>query len=263
MKITGSTGIYTGMYDKVSDINEKKDAKNSAAGYSANELNINANTDTTAKNLQSQIADTKKALEKLDKDAQMSAEEKIKKKQELDRKLSELTSQLRQHQLEKAQQKKEKEQDTSNNPEPLQSPGKDTEKSAEKNMPGSKSMEMLISAQSGIGMSRIHSRVAEDLTGRVKVISAEISTDRMRGTDVTFKEEEREKLLRKADKASDSQMKDLHGVFNDVKKASLAEAEKDTKNKDDDGKVILKVAGTSSEERKNKGGKRTDGYIIN
>lgn len=61
---------------------------------------INQTSDPESRDLQRQIADEQKELQELSGNENMSTEEKMKKRQEIQKKISALNIQLRQHQME-------------------------------------------------------------------------------------------------------------------------------------------------------------------
>ena len=71
------------------------------------QMGMNQATDSYSRNIQSQIANAKKQLQELSSNEDMSLEEKMKKRQEIQQQISDLNMQLRQHQME---QRKEKQQ---------------------------------------------------------------------------------------------------------------------------------------------------------
>ena len=64
-------------------------------------------TDSYSRNIQNQIANAQKQLQELSSNEEMTLEEKMKKRQEIQQQISDLNMQLRQHQME---QRKEKQQ---------------------------------------------------------------------------------------------------------------------------------------------------------
>ena len=71
------------------------------------QMGMNQATDSYSRNIQSQIANAQKQLQELSSNEDMSLEEKMKKRQEIQQQISDLNMQLRQHQME---QRKEKQQ---------------------------------------------------------------------------------------------------------------------------------------------------------
>lgn len=61
---------------------------------------LNPQADSVSRSLQNQIAQAQKELRELSSDDSMTAEEKMKKKQEIQQEIANLNQQLRQHQME-------------------------------------------------------------------------------------------------------------------------------------------------------------------
>ena len=76
-------------------------------------INLMQSNDSIRKNLQSQIANAKKQLQELSTNKEMSLEEKMKKKQEIQQQIADLNNQLRQHQI--TQRKEQQAKKTSMN----------------------------------------------------------------------------------------------------------------------------------------------------
>ena len=71
------------------------------------QMGMNQATDSYGRNIQNQIANAQKQLQELSSNENMSLEEKMKKRQEIQQQINDLNMQLRQHQME---QRKEKQQ---------------------------------------------------------------------------------------------------------------------------------------------------------
>ena len=86
----------------------------------------NMQMDSISRNLKNQIANAQKKLQKLSSNQELSLEEKMKKRQEIQQEISSLTQQLRQHQIELRKQQQNK---SSNSVDELTGAGyDDTEK---------------------------------------------------------------------------------------------------------------------------------------
>ncbi len=70
------------------------------ANIPAGGMNMTKATDSVSKNIQSQIANAQKQLLELSANKDMSIEEKMKKRQEIQQQITDLNNQLRQHQIE-------------------------------------------------------------------------------------------------------------------------------------------------------------------
>ena len=63
-------------------------------------MNMMQTNDSVSKNIQNQIANAQKQLQEISSNKEMSIEEKLKKRQEIQQQISDLNNQLRQHQIE-------------------------------------------------------------------------------------------------------------------------------------------------------------------
>ena len=70
-------------------------------------MNMKA-TDSVSKNIQNQIANAQKQLQELSANKDMSIEEKMKKRQEIQQQITDLNNQLRQHQIEQRKEQQAK-----------------------------------------------------------------------------------------------------------------------------------------------------------
>ena len=71
-------------------------------------MNMTKATDSVSKNIQNQIANAQKQLQELSANKDMSIEEKMKKRQEIQQQITDLNNQLRQHQIEQRKEQQEK-----------------------------------------------------------------------------------------------------------------------------------------------------------
>lgn len=72
------------------------------------QMGMNQATDSYSRNIQNQIADAQKQLQELSSNKDMTQEEKMTKRQELQQQISDLNVQLRQHQIEQRREKQQK-----------------------------------------------------------------------------------------------------------------------------------------------------------
>jgi len=71
-------------------------------------MNRQMATDYMSKNIQNQIANAQKQLQELSANKDMSIEEKMKKRQEIQQQITDLNNQLRQHQIEQRKEQQAK-----------------------------------------------------------------------------------------------------------------------------------------------------------
>ena len=98
-----------GFPNKISRRNRNMRIENFSLSNSQNGgMNRKMATDSVSKNIQNQIANAQKQLQELSANENMSAEEKMKKRQEIQQQITDLNNQLRQHQIEQKKSSKSK-----------------------------------------------------------------------------------------------------------------------------------------------------------
>jgi len=181
--------------------------------------------DAYSKSLQKQIADAQKQLHELAQNDEMDSETKMKKRQEIQKQISDLNMQLRQHQMEerkKAQQKKQ---------------SKNQSQKAEENASGlsKNSMEAMISADGTLKQAKIQGDTANQMQTGAEIKRAEIKRDggssKRTNNDsvvISSKWDDVESMEQHAKTAEASQMSSLAEAQN---KLSEANAESSTSAK--------------------------------
>ena len=177
------------------------------------QMGMNQATDSYSRNIQSQIANAQKQLQELSSNEEMTLEEKMKKRQEIQQQISDLNMQLRQHQ---AEQRKEKQQAKASSMDDMKS------KAGEKGIGMSQaSMTAMISADTSIKQAKVQGSVATSMEGRAGVLESEIKNNH--GADVTKKKEELADVTQKAQAATASQMNTLAETNKAMEEAAVAE----------------------------------------
>ena len=177
------------------------------------QMGMNQATDSYSRNIQSQIANAQKQLQELSSNEEMTLEEKMKKRQEIQQQISDLNMQLRQHQ---AEQRKEKQQAKASSMDDMKS------KAGEKGIGMSQaSMTAMISADTSIKQAKVQGSVAVSMEGRAGVLESEIKNNH--GADVTKKKEELADVTQKAQAATASQMNTLAETNKAMEEAAVAE----------------------------------------
>lgn len=189
------------------------------------QMGMNQATDSYSKNIQSQITNAQKQLQELSSNEEMTLEEKMKKRQEIQKQISDLNMQLRQHQME---QRKEKQQAKSSSMDEML--GKTNAKAGEKSAGLSQaSMTAMISADTSIKQAEVQGGVATKLEGRANVLKAEMK----QSGSTEAKQAELADLEQKAANATASQINTLAEANKTVEEAAAAER---TENKVSDTK---------------------------
>lgn len=178
--------------------------------------------DSVSKNLQNQIANAQKELQELSANKEMSIEEKMKKRQEIQQQINALNQQLRQHQIEQRKEKQQKKDSTMNdmlgeNKKASFNPGKQNAGLSQA------SMKALISADSAMAQAKVQGNVATKMNGRAGVLDAEIKLDMARGNDVEAKKEELAEVQQKAISAETAQLNTLSDANTELEEAAKTE----------------------------------------
>ena len=187
------------------------------------QMGMNQTTDSYSRNIQNQIANAQKRLQELSSNEEMTLEEKMKKRQEIQQQISDLNMQLRQHQME---QRKEKQQAKASSKDDIL--GGTKAKAGEKSMGLSQaSMTAMLSADTSIKQAKVQGNTAAKLEGRANVLKAEIK----QSGNTKAKKKELAELEQKAMDATASQMNTLAEANKTVKEA--VEAERNDKKTSD------------------------------
>ena len=173
--------------------------------------------DPVSKNIQNQIAKAQQKLRDLSSDEELSLEDKMKKRQEIQQEITNLNQQLRQHQMEqrKEQQSKKSSMDD------MVAGTKDT--SAKKGTGLSQAgMRAMISADSSMKQAKVQGSMATQMEGRAGVLASEIKQDAGKG-NTEKKEEELADLQAKAQSATAAQMSTLSDANKSMEEAAKEE----------------------------------------
>lgn len=202
-----------------------------SAGVPAGQTGIPQAADPVSKDIQNQISRLQKQLQELSANTELSTEAKMKKRQEIQKQISDLNVQLRQHQIEMRKQEQEKKSsfDDMLGGEPQAQGAKG--KSKGQGMPSQASMEAMISADVAMGQAKVNASVATKMEGRAGVLKAEIALDASRGGSTEAKEAELADVEQKAMEATSSQMSMLSKANETIEEASEKDAAEETKEK--------------------------------
>lgn len=188
----------------------------SGANTQAAQIGMNQAMDSYSKNIQNQIANAQKQLQELSSNEEMTLEEKMKKRQEIQQQISDLNMQLRQHQIE---QRKEQ-QSKGASMDDMLGGNRTVAKSGNKGSGLSQaSMQAMISADSSMKQAKVQGSVATQMQGRANVLKAEIK----QSGSTEAKEAELADLEQKAVNATASQMNTLAEANKAVSEAAAAE----------------------------------------
>ena len=211
---------------------------NAQAGIQSGRMNKPMEMDSFSKSIQNQIANAQKQLQELSENKDMSMEEKMKRRQEIQQQITDLNNQLRQHQIEQRKEKQEKAAKNAEKKESVKNENKGAGLSQQ--CMNASTMQAIISADAALSQAEVHGSVATRMEGRAGVLEAEIKLDSANGGNVEAKKEELAKVQQKAAAAETSQTDSLVLASKDIEEAPK---EDKTENKDEDVSVDADVAG--------------------
>lgn len=185
-------------------------------------VNLMQSNDSFSKMIQNQIVNAQEQLQKLSENNDMSMEEKMKQRQEIQQQITELNHQLRQHQIEQRRANQGKDNVIERN---LSTKRADKSgKGAHQGMRAS-TMRAIISADAAMTQAQVQSSVATRMEGREGVLEAEIKQDSANGKSVESKQEELAEIQQKVATAETSQMNVLSVVNKKLEEATDAGGE--------------------------------------
>lgn len=205
----------------------------------------NMQTDSVSKNIQNRIATLRERLQTISSDENMSMEDKMKKRQEIQQEISNLNQQLRQHEIEQRQTQQVKKQPIEDFPKPKR-------KSSKKGSGLSQaSMQAMISADSSMKQAQVQGSVASAMDGRAGVLKSEIKQDAGRNTE--DKEAELAKTEQKSAEAAAAQMNtvsDANRAMEEAARADAEDTERDSRTDKTDSRAKTKNKKTENKDVK-------------
>ena len=191
---------------------------------------MNMQTDSVSKNIQNQIANAQKQLQELSSNEDMTLEEKMKKRQEIQQEITTLNQQLRQHQIEQRKEQRSK----GASMDDMLGGNRKAVKSGNKGSGLSQaSMQAMISADFSMKQAKVQGSMATQMEGKVGVLESEIKMDKGRGASTERKEEGLADLQAKAQAATAAQVStlaDAGKVMEEAAKADQAAEPVENKN---------------------------------
>lgn len=200
-------------------------------GVSAQSLQVGVNQgiDSESRSFQKQIANAQNQLQELSANNEMSSEEKAQKRQEIQKQITELNNQLRQHQIEL---RREQQQARSANRKEILGGQQENLVEGNEQVAGmsSRSMEAIVSADSAREQVKAQENVSAELESRVRVLEGEIKLDAGRGAKVEAKKSELESLEDKITNASGAKMSILNDAVQKMKQVIIEDEQKDSQS---------------------------------
>ena len=174
--------------------------------------------DSVSKNIKNQIANAQQKLQDLSSNKEMSSEDKLKKRQEIQQEIMNLNQQLIQHQIE---QRKEQQSKSSSSMDDMIADTKNTSSKKDAGL-SQIGMKAMISADSAVKQAKAQGNVVTQMKGRAAVLESEIKQDAGK-SNTEQKQAELVVLQEKAQAATGSQMSTLADADKSIKEAAKAE----------------------------------------
>lgn len=178
--------------------------------------------DAQSKNIRKQIEEAQKKLQEISSSGEISPEEKMKKRQEIQKQISDLRMQLQKHQTEVRRQQQAEKRAAENQDKVDQ---KQEGQAAGISMAG---MQAVISADNSMKQAKVQNGVAVKMEGRAGVLEAEIKQD----GNTQAKEAELAEAKEKAAAAKSSGIETLQEANEKMSEAAGAEQSAGTKRAD-------------------------------
>lgn len=181
--------------------------------------------DPISKDLQKQIEKLQQDLKEISANQEMPTEAKMKKRQEIQKQISELEVQLRQHQIEAKREERQKKKEESSFDDLMGAKSQERQNNSQNTGMSTGSMEAMISAGQSVKQANTNGSIAKKMEGRASVVEVEIQLDGGRGgsSNVELKEAELSKLRETAEKATSSQMESLAEASDTLQSAAKDE----------------------------------------
>lgn len=201
--------------------------------------------DSVSKSIQNQIANAQKELQELSSNENLSMEDKMKKRQEIQQEITNLNQQLRQHQIEQRREQQNQNvvvNDTAN---------ATNKTSVEQGSSSSDaSMQAMLTADSAMKQAKVQKNVATQIKGKASVLESEIKTGHGRGAATEKKEEELANLQTKMQSTTTAQIASLANANSAMEKAIQGDNELEKNDNSKDGVRETKETVNNITERK-------------
>lgn len=187
------------------------------------QMGMNQETDSYSRNIQNQISNAQKQLQELSSNEDMTLEDKMKRRQEIQQQISDLNVQLRQHRME---QRREKQQKQSSNDDMYGGAGNtgNANEGSESAGLSEVSMTAMITAGTSMKQAKAQGSVVAKEENRAEVLKSEIKLDKFRRGNTQKKQEELSDVEQNAQAAVSSQLSSLADTSKTMEEAVKEEA---------------------------------------
>ncbi len=207
--------------------------------------------DPVSKDLQKQIEKLKNDLKEISANQDMPTEAKMKKRQEIQKQISNLEIQLRQHQMEVKREERQKKKEESSFDELTGTKPQKKQGSDQNAGMSTGGMEAMISADTAVKQANVNGSTAKKMEGRTNVLKVEMQLDGGRGgsSNIDLKEAELAKANETAQKATASQMESLAQAGETLENAAKEEKTEGKKEENEKKEGEKKASGTDEEKQ--------------
>lgn len=239
---------------------------NGAGGAGMQAIGRGQAEDAVSKRLMQQIEDAQKKLQEISGNSEMSVEDKMKMRQEIQKEISELNSQLRQHQMDlhkkEAEEAKKKQAENASTAErPDNSRARNANNGQVDVQLSAEGMQAILSADGAMKQAKVQGSVANAMEGRAGVLEAEIKLDSARNGDTSAKEAQLADVKQKAQDAVSAQMSTLAEADEALKEANKTAGNADeTKKEETDEKK--EQDGQKADDSVSENGNDNEGNVV-
>lgn len=205
--------------------------------------------DAVSRSIKQQIAELQKQMQQLSSNSDISAEEKMKKRQELQKEISSLNMELRQHRIEQQNAERQKAAEKQDRSSEASEPTGGKKASHQEGI-SQAGMQSIISGDASVKQAKIQGSVAKQAEGRANVLKAEMKQDGP-GKSTEAKEKQLARAEQTAAAAQSAQADTLAEANRTLKEAGKEELEetekagdKIEKNQEEDGTKTEKAGQT-------------------
>lgn len=203
-------------------------------------------SDQESKNLQRQITEKQKQLQELSTNQELSVEEKMKKRQDIQKEITELNNQLRQHQIELRKEQQQAKGSAMDDMLGGNRKAKAPESSQQEAGLSQAGMKAMLTADSAMDQAQVKGSVAADMEGKAGVLDMEIKMDAARGQNVEKKQEELAEVEKRAQAAIASQASSLAQASASMEEAAKEAGSKQESAEEEEADRTVKEPGTES-----------------
>lgn len=183
--------------------------------------------DAVSRSIKQQIAELQKQMQQLSSNSDISAEEKMKKRQELQKEISSLNMELRQHRIEQQNAERQKAAEKQDRSSEASEPTGGKKASHQEGI-SQAGMQSIISGDASVKQAKIQGSVAKQAEGRANVLKAEMKQDGP-GKSTEAKEKQLARAEQTAAAAQSAQADTLAEANRTLKEAGKEELEETEK----------------------------------